>query len=554
MTLNTSLRFSSYLDSQALTGGGTSATCSDNVTSTSVQSSGSVTTATGQFGQLVFVNPLKAALKVFQFDKEDLGPFTSYLCEKITDYTCPRGSFLFDGFCYTLFSNPVTHAQADRNCGLTGGQLLAVKTRKQMTFLNAAFPSGTYSMAWLDYRRNTYSTTDSPFRAIDDSTFVFDSSGIDFTAGSPLGTTENCVVMSETQGAFNGWTTISCLQNASYICQKPQQLAPALIRILPVHQLLLPLDLHSAFRDLVMPARANHGYMVAISADQYLPSQLVGAAHFLGISNSYMQIDNTAPTKSFNAQFGISISMWIYIDMIYDGEHQFLIDARPECVTGSENDDGFSLFLYNGKGATAGLNTANPPSLCSQVVTFASTAATKNEVHLVAKLCTYNTSSVCQGFASPDAYPVPVNRWTHVGFTYNAVSQKGTFFIDNNYGYFNSATNSDSLSTYFTYDTGSWLTNSSSAAVSSPIRLGSRKYQQQGSFAGKMSCLQWYEGPLTQAQFLYLSSCPVNSTYAGKAVLCPAGYHYYKKNCYKFSVQAEDFSTAEAFCTSTPGS
>jgi len=517
--------------------------------------SGSVTTATGQFGQIGFVNPLKAALNVFAFEKEDFSPLTSYLCEKITDYTCDKGSFLFDGFCYTLFSNPVTHAQADHNCGLIGGQLLAVKTRKQMTFLNAAFPSGpsSYNMSWLDYRKNTYNTTDNFFRAIDDSTFVFDSNGIDFTTGSPLSMSSDCVVMSAAQVPFNGWTTASCLQTASYICQKPQQLSPALIRILPAQQLLLPLDLYSGFRDLVMPARSNQGYLVAISADQYLPSRLVGAAHFLGNGNSYLQIDNTAPTKSMYAQFGISVSMWIYIDLIYDGEQQFLIDARPECVTGSENDDGFSLFLFNGQGSTAGLNTANPPTLCSHVITFTGTATTQKNVHLVAKLCNYNTSSTCQRFASPDAYPVPINQWTNVGFTYNAVSQQGTFFIDSNYGYFNSATNSDALRSYFSFDSGNWMTNSTSVAVSTPIRLGSRKYQQQGSFAGKMSCLQWYEGPLTHSQFLHLSTCPVNSTYTGKAALCPPGFYYYKKKCYKFSVQAHDFSTAEAYCTSSPG-
>jgi hypothetical protein len=496
-------------------------------------------------------------LSVTSFAKNDPTTPSYFLCEKITDYTCPAGSFLFDGLCYTLFTNLVTQAQADRNCYLMGGQLLAVLSRKQMTFINAAFPSYDYgyNVIWLDYRKITYNLTDTVFRAIDDRNIVFsNSTGLDFTSTAPVLTDPNvnCVVMDASEGDFNGWRSISCFQNASYICQQSQLLAPSLRRIIPVLQLLLPLDLYSGFRDLVLMSRPNSGNLVAISADKYLPSQLAGAAHFLGKSNSYLHIDNGAPAKSINSQFGISVSMWIYIDVIYDFERQFLIDARPECNTGLETDEGFVLYLWNRQIEAFMLNYSIPLP-CNMSTPFIVTTATTQNVHLAAKLCSYNTTTKCQVFFSPETYLVPVKKWTHVGFTYSAVSQRGTFFIDNNYGYYNGSTQSDSLSSYFSFDSLNWLTNSTSVAVSAPIRVGSRKYQQSGSFAGKMSCLQWYEGPLTQSQFLHLSKCPVNSTYSGIVSLCPIGFHYYKKNCYKFSPQPQDFSTAEAYCTSTPG-
>jgi hypothetical protein len=514
------------------------------------------TSTPGQFGQLFFTGPQKAALNVFPFDKYDQTDYSNYLCEKINDYTCPSGSYLFDGLCYTLVSTPLTHAQADYSCSLMGGQLIQIKSRKQQTFINAAFPTNpsSYDLIWLDYRKVTYDNSDLAFRALDGSTIIFDSTGLDFTSSGQvsLDPAKNCVVMNGTD-YNNAWTPISCFAKASYICQQPQQLAPTLVRTIPAKQLLLPLDLFSGLRDQVLPARANLGSLVAVTTDLVLPSGLAGAAHFLGKSNSNIKIDNSSPSKSIYSQFGVSVAMWIYIDLIYDGETQTLIDARPECVTGSETDEGFTLSLVNLK-STPALITSSPPKACSTVLpAFTVTTTLKQNVVLYAKLCNYNYTTVCQYFASPNTYFVPVQTWTHIGFTYNAVTQTGTFFIDNQYGYYNPASNSDVVGKYFSYDSGRWLTNSSSAAVSAPIQLGSAKYQQPGALAGKMSCLQWYEGPLTQSQFLYLSRCPVNATYPGKAALCPQGFYYYDGYCFKFSAQPQDFATAEAYCTSAPG-
>ena len=517
------------------------------------------TSSTGQFGQINFANPFKAFLNAVPFDKNDLSESTNYLCEKINEYTCNAGSFLFDGLCYTLIKNQVTHAQADRNCNLMGGQLLKIKNRKQHTFINAAFPpsSGQYSQIWLDYRKITYSTSDLSFRAIDDTTFVFDASGIDFTYAAPILTDSsmNGVVMDSSQGDFRGWRTVSCFQNASYICQQPQMLSPSLIRILPTKQLLLPLDLYSGFQDLTRSARTNIGSLVAISTDQFLQSGLVGAAHFLGRSDSFLRIDNVGSMKGIRYQFGISISMWIYIDIIYDGETQVLIDARPECITGSEVDEGFTLSLANTPVSSITSSASNPT--CSSLSSASGgTATTTNNqnVVLVAKLCSYSTTTKCDTFISPSAYFIPIKQWTQIGFSYNAISKSGTFFIDQNYGYYDKISGVDALSRYFTYDSGNWLTNSSSVAVNAPIQIGSNKYQQTEAFAGKISCLQWYEGPIIQPQFLYLKQCPANMTYyPSKATLCPQGYEYYKKNCYKFSLRAQDFATAEAYCTSSPG-
>ena len=548
------------LDNEALKGGGISDSCSNNVSDTIIQMS-PATSAPGQFGQIGFNNPIKAVLNINVFNKDDQTGNTSYLCEKINEYTCNAGSFLFDGSCYTFVKNLVTHAQADYNCHLIRGQILKITNRKQQTFINAAFPASVfgYNKIWLDYRKLTYNMSDLKFSAIDDTTLVFDSSGIDFTSSTPIAPnltdpSINCVAMDTTQGSLNGWNTLSCLENASYICQQDQIMSPALIRIIPVKQLLLPLDLNSGFKDLTILSRANLGSLVAITTDQFLPSGLVGAAHFLGSTNSFIRIDNAGPAKAIRYQFGISVSMWIYIDLIYDGETQYLIDARPECITGSEVDEGFTLSLVNGPAASIVSLPINP--ICSFVSnpSVPATNTTLNQhVVLVAKLCSYNSTTKCDKFVSPDAYPIPVQQWTYIGFTYNAISKHGTFFVNEHYGYYDKISGFGAHNRYFTYDSANWLINSSSVAVNAPIQIGSNKYLQSGAYSGKMSCLQWYEGPLTQSQFIYLKQCPLNNTYPSKATLCPQGFEYYKKNCYKFSSKAQDFASAEAYCTSTPG-
>jgi hypothetical protein len=451
----------------------------------------------------------------------------------------------------------VTHAQADYTCNLLGGQLLQIRNRKQQTFINAAFPAQTsgYTQIWLDYRKITYNPEDLSFRAEDDTVFVFNSSGIDFTYSVPVlnDLSKNCVAMDSTEGNFNGWKTLSCFENASFICQQQQILSPAMIRIIPNKQLLLPLDLYSGFADLTLPSRTNVASLVAISTDQYLPSGLVGAAHFLGNSDSALRIDNIG-TKSIRSQFGISVSMWIYIDLIYDSETQVLIDARPDCITGSEVDEGFTLSLINKLASSISSPATN--SNCSAGSQLAGLNATTSfqSVKLVAKLCSFNNSSTkCENFISPSAYNIPVKQWTPIGFSYNAVSKLGSFFIGPNFGYYDKTFGSDVVSDYFTYDSGNWLTNSSSVAVNAPIQIGSSKYNQFQAFSGKISCLQWYEGPITQPQFVYLNKCPVNNTYQGKSSLCPQGFEYYKRNCYKFATKAQDFATSEAYCTSTPG-
>jgi hypothetical protein len=510
------------------------------------------------FGKIGFVSSKKAVLILFPFQKTDPTEPVNYLCEKITEYTCNNGSMLFDGLCYTLFTTTVSHAQADYNCQQQGGQLLKIQSRKQQTFINAAFPANVtgYAKIWLDYRKMTYSTSDAAFRALDDKPIVFDSSGIDFTYDVPnlSDPNKNCVVMDATQGDFNGWKTVSCFENASYICQQAQLISPSLVRIMPTTQLLLPLDLHSGFMDLAKAVRENRGNLVAISTDTYLPSGLVGAAHFLGTIDSYLQIDNAGNGKNVRSQFGISVSMWIYIDLIYDLETQVLIDARPDCTTGSEVDEGFTLSIVNQLAPSIATLTTNPT--CSELALLnepSTTTALQQDVVLVAKLCNTNFTTKCTNFISPTAFKLPTKQWTQIGFSYNAVSKLGSFFIDKNYGYYHRASGQDVIDGYFKFDSGTWLTNSSSVAVNAPIWIGSSKYDHK-AFSGKVSCLQWYEGPLIHPQFADLKECPVNSTYPGKATLCPAEFVFYKKNCYKISSKPEDFVTAEVLCTSTSGS
>jgi hypothetical protein len=514
-----------------------------------------------RFGKIAFIDNKKSFLQVSAFDKQDYSNATFFLCEKINEYTCNPGSYLFDGNCYTYITSKVSHAQADQMCHLMGGQILKIESRKQQTFINAAlFLNGNSdSQIWLDYRKLTY-TSDYSFKAIDDTHFIFNSSGIDFTnqydPPNLDDSSRSCIVISYTpEGEFYGWQTMSCLDNASYVCQQEQLLSPTFLRTIPAKQLLLPLDLNSGFKDLVNPQRGNVANLVAISTEQFVPSGLVGSAHFLGRSDSFVQIDNVGSSKGIRYMFGLSVSMWIYIDLIYDGETQFLIDARPECVTGSEIDEAFTLFLMNSQPKNV-MPPITGPS-CSSLKNISSqpliTTSVNQSAVLASKLCSYNVTTRCDIFFSPAAFPIPMKKWTHIGFTYNAVSKLGTFFVNNQFGYFDNSSKQDVLSKYFKYDSANWFTNASSVAINAPIQVASDKYQPSNAFSGRISCLQWYEGPITQSQFLYLKECPVNTTYPKKAALCPQGFEYYKKSCFKFSSKPQDFATAEAYCASFSG-
>jgi Lectin C-type domain len=545
------------LDNPTLTGGGTSDTCSNNVSDTRVQMTPALTDPE-RFGKISFIDNKKSYLQVSAFENQDNSDPTFFLCEKINEYSCNPGSFLFEGLCYTYINSSLTHAQADQMCHLMGGQILKIESRKQQTFINAALMSSgnTYYQIWLDYRKFTY-PYDNSFRAIDDTTFIFNSSGIDFTnINLPIDPSLNCVAITYTpDGYFDGWQTISCLANASSICQQEQLLSQAFTRIIPAKQVLLPLDLNSGFKDLVYPQRGNIANLVAITTEQFVPSGLVGASHFLGTGDSFIQIDNVGSSKGIRYMFGISVSMWIYIDLIYDGETQFLIDARPDCVTGSEIDEAFTMSLINSQPNTITPPITNPS--CSSLKNISGqpliTTSLSQNVVLASKLCSYNVTTKCDIFISPQTLPIPVKKWTHIGFSYNAVSKQGTFFINSQFGYYNKISGQDVLGKYFKYDSANWFTNASSVAVNAPVQVGSGKYQQSNAFSGKLSCLQWYEGPLKHSQFQYLKDCPVNATYPRKAALCPQGFEYYKKNCFKFSSKPQDFATAEAYCTSSSG-
>ena len=562
----------------------------------------------GYHGEMIYKTDKSAKVKVYEFGLTDATVPGKYLCEKETDYICPQGFLLFQQLCYKLHQEEVEQAEAERVCVSYGGNLLKVQTGMQHTFIVAALNTNSnFTKVWLTYQKQTQDPTENTYypTSVNDGPFMFDSI---FSSSTETNSDEiNCVLMDSNDAEKYSWKKVSCHSKASFICENPLILNPELVRSIPKIQALLPLDELSGFTDLATATRINNVSLVSITSESVFKSGLTGAAYFMGYTESYIDVETK--DNILLTDFGISISMWVNIEKIFDNEVHPLIDGSEDCIDGTEKP-GFTMMLTR---AGSGLNiVAGAPSGCFDVFNNSksdSISGTETDdifVTVLARLCTIKDdgSLSCSTFSSSFNNPLSPETWHHIGFTFDDVENRGTFFVDETFGYTDITVSPATVhdNEYFTFDSKGWM----STAMNSFVRIGSLKNQapedkSSGSsggssgngsgnnvnggaptaapttvassnvpsgssggssgnsgygkkhFNGLMSCLQIYEGPLNSVQFHHLASCPVPLNYQNKATLCPTGYDYYKQKCYKLSLSPQDFATAEAFCTSSPG-
>lgn len=520
----------------------------------------------GYYGELVYKTDGTPLLMAHEFDKSDTSTPTNFFCEIDESWSCPEESILFHKQCYKHYAEEMTHAEAENLCLINGGKLLEVSDRMEHTFVTAAFPTSEYNhqSIWLNFQKQTNNPNDDLYYAPGQLLhFEFEStSSVDFTSSDqPNVVDENCLILDATDTAYvHSLKKVSCSQNSSFICENPLQLASHYVNIMPEIQVLMPLDAFSGIKDLAYPARQNYESLLAITEDVTIESGVNGYSLFAGDPWSYIEIENTGLNKEMKSTFGISVSMWIFPGgfSMFDGEIQMLIDTRESCDNQDKVSEGFTMFLTK----TQLTHTVTPQVYAdgcglvynnSMTETPATSIDPSHYIRLTVELCSKEDdgSILCSQFSSSEFLNPGV--WQHVGFTFDDVSKKGTFFVDETYGYIDLSDASIHKVEYFSFDTNGWW---SQYAVNTYLRIGSAKFQAdqgQKNFAGRISCMQIYEGPLNLAQFITTKKCPVGDAYPNKASLCPEGFDHYKGYCYKYSENKDDFSAAEAFCTSPPG-
>ena len=514
----------------------------------------------GYHGQLVFDANGDPMVMVHQFGKKDETDPAQFLCEKDESWTCPEGAIMFQQLCYQLYDQEVSKAEAEIICLQNGANLLHVETRMQHTFITAAFPASdhNHTQIWLDIEKEVDNPVDMLYKGPHGS-FDFEML-VDYTSTPQLSVPgENCVVMdAQDADVTNAFKKVSCLQTASFICESRLVIDPQVLKIMPKPQILMPLDITSGVHELAYPARLNVDSLLAVTDEAVPQSGLIGAGHFMGSALSYIDVENAGTDKEMKSSFGISIAMWTYIDKIFDLEIQMLVDTREECLDGSAVSEGFKLFLTKEMPGTTMDPFENDVS-CGQlyndsmadIPAFSETGLL--EVRLNAEICSIQTdkSILCTRIASSET--IAQAEWVHLGFTFDDVTKRGTFFVGETFGYHDLINDKTHRVDYFEFDTNGWW---SERAVGTVVRIGAAKFQApqgQKNFAGKISCLQVYEGPLTLPQFITLAKCPLDDGYLPKAQLCPDGFDHYKGFCYMLSEKEEEFASAEAVCTSAPG-
>lgn len=501
----------------------------------------------GIFLQLVFPEAKKGHLKLHEYTKNDSLDVASYLCEREEEWSCPDGYILFQEVCYKFFSEEVSFASADKLCSDEGGKVVEPNTRLHQNFINAWLTTEDYNFTkiWIGYRKQdtkaeyvSLSKEDSPYPTT-----------IDFGDGVTTPTPEeDCLVL-----ANDDWMPIDCWDEASVVCEVSQGASDDMIFSIPQPELLLPLDIVSGFRDyyksdeiIVVESQ------VAMSYHPSSENRLRGAAHFLGRPDSFLDIGEKYSLSKIRFKYGLTISMWIKIDDIEDDEIQYLIDGSAPCEDETENFNNFVLYLEKGSSAGSGLEYTSGQGCGSAPTGRRKRSGAGKYVKLVAVLCDGTTAKggLCHSFESMSSTPIEEQVWVYVAFTYDPFVKRGTFVINDIYGY-EATVGASNENEYFDFDTLQWL---SSNAIEEPIRIGSKKYpaDNENSFAGKISCLQFYESLLKPAQIYHIKPCPLGGDYL-RFSPCPVGYYLFRDHCYQVSSDTATFSEGELACTTLPG-
>ena len=450
----------------------------------------------------------KPSIQLHKYGVTDQSAENMFLCEKEIDWECSEGYILFREHCYKYFAEYLTSTEAELSCSEEGGKVLELESLVTLNFLSAWLGDhdNPPQDIWLGYQRHIYTRNIShnmDYVAFDGlsefNTNKFAISGSD-TEGN------DCLVMKQNAGSFSTFAQLSCKSSVQYVCQKEQEAAKSKVAVIPEPQVLLPLDKTSGYQTVSEDKTENNQTLVAIT-EQSTPSGLIGSGDFLKNFQSNIEIG-----KSVSVKFGVTILVWAKIKTeIEENKKIFIFDGSQ-----TEGDKSFQLFIEN--------------------------KASKNILGV--QLC--NSDSSCFIFYSPSDISLELRTWHMIGFTFSTDDMKGSFIINNTFGY--SDTKSFE-SSYFFYDTKAWL---HTGALKSSIMIGSEKGSQEG-LGGEFSCFQVYEMFFTPSQVRQVQKCPLPEDYKRYSD-CPEGFILYKDTCYNVSKEEKAFSDSEYECSSEPGS
>lgn len=530
----------------------------------------------GYYGVFQFTSNKTAEIKFESFTKTDSETERGYLCEKETAWTCTEGFTLFQETCYRFHGAEVPLGTADQRCVKEGGRVTEVDTRLHATFLSAWLEQYSYQAVWLGHRRHTttiLTAEDTIYTSVSGEQLKEDGLVVaDFqaTSGTPDGPADDCLVMDRREGGHSGWRTEDCSNKASYVCQVDQMLSRGNIVAIPATpEILMPLDLVTGFRDYNIRKRKIIVSNVAITYAASLGNMLQGASHFSGRPESYLQI--IPSTDRITTKYGLTVATWVYLDAIVVGDRQFILDASGPCTLGTEKYQSFLLWIEKSVPTPSG-SPAPAPEPCGAITTTNPGAGgtwhggPQEYIKLKALFCdgplegvTPVKDGTCSTFESAKSMPLTEEQWHHVGFSYDTFTKKGTFMIDQMFGYQGEGGKSME-GKHFIYNSSvstaqSWLGEGSQGGFEGPIRIGSRKYSKERSWSGlvgRLSCLQLHSGGLSPAQVHHLASCPLDPAYL-REMECPLGYQLFKNHCYRVSPREKTFAAAELDCSSGNG-
>ena len=493
--------------------------CADD---SKVVATGMGTGVNGFYSSFEFTAAKVAQLEFSAFQKTDSAEDKGYLCEKETEWSCPDADWvLFQEVCYKFNPANVTLGTADNECKKEGGKVAQVDTRLHATFLNAWLQEFNFTNIWLGHRRHTTTTSAAEDNLYSSSTGgELSDPGLQVTnfqasGGTPDDASHDCLVMDSAEGDHNGWKTAACSDVASFVCQVGQQLSSEKqLGIPPLPELLMPLDLISGFKDYHVNKRDANVSNVAITYSESPENSLRGAAHFTGKPDSYIQlIPSTKDDEKVVTKFGFTISAWVYLDKLETEDRAVLIDASGPCATGSEQYNSFQLWIEKSMPVASG-TAINPPEACGSITTIGPDSGSGAEefIKLKAILCDGPVVGVspiqpgtCATFESASSMPLTEEKWEYVGFSFDTFTRKGTFVVNEMYGYQGAGPMENK---HFEYSSSlitanSWFGEGSLSGFEGPLRIGSKKYQKPDSWSGllgKLSCLQIHSGGLSPAQ------------------------------------------------------
>ena len=504
----------------------------------------SSTAGDGHFAQLVFTGEKQAKLKIVPHSNgKQSWTDESFLCEKEETWTCPDGYIMYQEHCYGAFPTNMTFPEAERFCNLDqNGKVFEGQTVMHSSFIDQWISAESLGIAefWLGARRKTFGETDSEYKYLDENVSPISSGDIGGASD------EHCLVVDT---STNLVISKSCREKASVICQRSQQVTQDVLDTLTPAQVFMPLDGVLGFTDYLKKSRQITSNLVAITDEGNHHSGLQGSIQFLGTPMSYVQIDNSNDELVFD--IGISVTMWIKIELMNDGDIQYLIDGT-DCTTGLDSSHSFMLFLEkSAAGQPGATDSFDMSTICSSPGATVTRADSGNIITLNAILCDgqLTNGDSCKKFKSLETTPLQVDQWTYIAFVYDKINMTGTFFIDDVYGYFDIAQGKNVESEWFIYNTKNWLFGNPLGSI---VTLGTKDTQDKitglENFIGQMSCLQMYEGRLLPSLVHLLKPCPVTQKYLGKMLLCPDKFYYFKGKCFQFPRYDKEFGEAEYDC------